>query len=161
MKKLIVIALAVVLALSAFVVFAACGKEESYDGEYQYAHPYGGTTPYGAKVTVTVKNGIITNVKLWTEAETGWTRTSADNGSTWTKHDETEASYADFLASFEGLTVDEVKAISVACAENGVPSDNGITKAPESLKLLAGATQSYGRIIKAVQNALSKIEAAA
>ena len=157
MKKLIVIALVVVMALSV-VAFAACGGN-TYDGEYSYNHPYGGEGKYGAKVTVTVKNGVITNVKLWEESETGWTRTSADNGTTWTKHDATEASYAAFLASFEGLTVDQVKAIAVACNEKGVPSDNGITNAPESLKLVAGATQSYGRIIKAVQDALSKIGA--
>ena len=156
MKKLIVIALAVVMALS-IVAFAACDGEKSYDGAYSYPHPWGGETPYGAKVTVTVKGGVITNVKLWEEKDTGWTRTSANSGN-WTTHDETEASYAAFLKCFEGLTVEEVKAIKVACGENGVPSDNGITNTPDAVELLAGATQSYGRIILAIQNALKDVK---
>ena len=54
------------------------------------------------------------------------------------------------------MKVADVQAIKVACAENGVPS--GITGAPDSLKVVTGATQSSGRVILAVQNALKDVK---
>ena len=156
MKKLIVIALAVVMALS-IVAFAACDSEQTVNGEYSYANPFGDGT-YGVEVKVTVKGGVITAVELVDHE--GWVRTSADYG-TWTSHDATEAAYPAFLKCFEGLTVKEVKEIKVTCAENGVPNDlehEGIKGAPDALELISGATQSCGRIILAVQNALSKLK---
>ena len=56
MKKLIVIALAVVMALSV-IAFAACGGEKTYEGEYSYAHPYAPDSgaKYGAKLRLPLR----------------------------------------------------------------------------------------------------------
>ncbi|MCH5159505.1 MAG: hypothetical protein J1F66_01475 [Clostridiales bacterium] len=160
MKKLIVIALVVVMALS-IVAFAACGGSETVTGEYSYEN-YGHT--YGAKVDVTVKNGVITKVKLYTDEEAGgWVRTTKSEND-WAKgkpgdadyalgYEKTEAAYADWLVkAFEGKTVEEVKAYETAMdlakyTQSVSPADVN----------LAGATQSAVRIIRAVQNALEKL----
>ena len=156
MKKLIVIALAVVMALSLVLVLTACDSEKTYDGEYSYAHPYGveGKT-YGAKVHVTVKGGVITKVTVDADTEDffnltdSWTEEGKTN---WNTHQD------EFLKSFEGLTVEEVKAIKVACNEKGVPEENGITKMPTDWNYVTGCTQSSGRIILAIQNALKDVK---
>ncbi|MBR2966432.1 MAG: hypothetical protein IKC52_03040 [Clostridia bacterium] len=147
MKKILVLALAVVMVLGV-VAFAACAQPQTVTGECKYDN-YGHT--YGAKVDVTVLNGVITSVKLYTEEETGWVRTSADNPDYgWTSHDAVEAAYEGFLKQFEGKPVEEVKAyVATATAEaqtvgEGVPS-------------ITGGTQSAARIIVAIQDALSKL----
>ena len=158
MKKLIVIALAVVMAF-AVVAFAACGVSGEADGEYSYNHPYAPDSgaKYGAKVHLTVKNGVITALTVEADTDTFFNLTS-----TWTEagkktwNDNKDA----FVQSFIGLKISDVKAIKVACAENGVPNENGITEFPATLKVVTGCTQSSGRIILAVQDAISKLEAA-
>ena len=152
MKKLIVIALAVVMALSV-IAFAACGGEKTYEGEYSYAHPYAPDSgaKYGAKVKVTVKGGVILSVAVEDDTDTFFNLTSSwDDKATW------QNGQAAFLKSFEGLKVADIQAIKVACADNGVPS--GITGAPSTLKVVTGATQSSGRVILAVQNALKDVK---
>ena len=151
MKKLIVIALVVVMALSV-AAFVACGPSGEVEGEYSYNHPYAPDSgaKYGAKVTVTVKGGVITAVEVAADTENFFNLTSSwESKQTWVDGQKA------FLDSFVGLSVDEVKAIKVDCAENGVP--NTVTGAPAALKVVAGATQSSGRVILAVQNALSKL----
>ena len=151
MKKLIVIALAVVMALSV-VAFVACDNGQTVTGEYSYKNAWDktGTQSYGAKVSVTVKNGVITAVSVEADTETffnlsaGW-----ENKSLW------EEKGQDMVESFVGRTVDEVNAIVVECAESGQP--DSITGAPAALKVVTGATQSSGRLILAVQDALSKL----
>lgn len=149
MKKLIVIALAVVMALSV-VAFVACDNGQTVTGEYSYANPWTEGQSYGAKVSVTVKNGVITAVSVEADTETffnlsaGW-----ENKSLWEEKGQA------MVDSFVGLTVDEVNAIVVECAESGQP--NSIASAPAALKVVAGATQSSGRLILAVQNALSQL----
>ena len=152
MKKLIVIALAVVMTF-AVVAFAACAKEETVTGECSY-DSYGHT--YGVKVDVTVKGGVITAVKLYKDSETGWVRTSDNNADRgWLVHDEVEAAYEGWIEKeIIGKTVDEVNAWEAAATADG----QTVTKGP-ILKLTTGETaqQSSARIIVAVQNALSKI----
>ena len=154
MKKLIVIALAVVMALSLVVVLAACGGE-TVTGECSYANAHGSGT-YGVKVDVTVKNGTITKVVLHSEEDTGWVRTSANMPNYgWTVHDEVEAAYQNWIdTEIVGKTVEEVNAW-VATATSDAQT---VTKGP-ILKLTTGETaqQSSARIILAVQNALSKL----
>ena len=153
MKKLIVIALAVVMALSV-VAFAACGGE-TVTGECSYENAWVAGKYYGVKVDVTVKGDVITKVVLHSEEETGWTRTSADNGTTWKVHDQVEAAYQNWLdTEIVGKTVAEVKAwVAVA-----TKAEQKVTTGP-ILKLSTGETaqQSSARIIVAVQNALSKL----
>ena len=150
MKKLIVIALVVVMALSV-VAFAACGGE-TVEGEYSYKNAWDktGTQSYGAKVKVTVKGVVITKVVVEADTETFFNLSSGwEKKQTWIDGEQA------MIDSFVGLSVDEVKAIKVDCAESGQP--NTITGAPSALKVVSGATQSSGRLILAVQNALSKL----
>ncbi len=148
MKKILVIALAVVMALSV-VAFAACEKGETVTGECHY-DSYGHT--YGVKVDVTVKGDVITAVKLYTEKETGWVRTSADNADLgWTSHDKVEAAYDQWIKdTFVGKTVADVNAYkATATAESQTVETTGIA--------IQGGTQSSARIIVAVKDALSKL----
>lgn len=152
MKKILVIALAVVLALSV-LAFVACEQPQTVTGECKYENSWVADAYYGAKVDVTVKGNTITAVKLYTDAETGWTRTT----STWEAADgqlgyaAAEAAYEEWINKvFVGKTVAEVNAY-VATATQG-------TQTVETAAAnLAGATQSSARIICAVQNALSKL----
>lgn len=146
MKKILVIALAVVMLVSVFAL-TACGTE-TYTGECHYANKYDATRPdYGAKVDVVVSGGFIKSVKLYTDEETGWTRTT----SSWDGYADAEAGYEEYLGRFVGKTVDEVKAIVATATQDTQSVDNEYYK-------LAGATQSSARIIVAIQNALAQIK---
>ncbi len=159
MKKVLVIALAVVMAL-AVVAFVACEQPQTVTGKCHYSSKYG---PYGAMVDVTVKGDVITSVKLYTDAEAakadenwndahrttpGWKATEGQLG-----FEATEAAYEDWLADvFVGKTVAEVNAYKASATADGQSvSTEGIN--------LKGATQSAARVIVAVQNALSKLPA--
>lgn len=157
MKKILVIALAVVMVVGALAL-SACEQSQTVTGEVSY-ESYG--TTYGVKVDVTVKGGIITAVELYTDEESGYTRTSPGWKSTEDGgygmndgdlgYDAAEASYEEWINKvFIGKTVEEVNAyVATATAESQSVST-------ESAKL-QGATQSSARIIVAVQNALSKL----
>lgn len=156
MKKLVkVLALT---ALSAVVclgvlVFAACNNGTTYQGEYHYnSH----NNEYGIKVEVTVADGKITKVaKVDSDyvecsavnANYGWTQEDVDN---WNNK------LDDLLKAYEGKTVESVKAAT--CSISGV--DNATeNKVSDSDLVITDATQGSARVLKAVQNALSKIEA--
>ena len=175
MKKLIVIALAVVLALTAFVALAACAKEETYDGEYSYYALNSTEKKYGVKVHVTVKGGVIMKVTADADTETFYNATAPSQYSSWAGYEAwTTGGQAAYLEKFVGLTVEEVKAIVVPVYEQddttvyapkGQPNHNiGISELPDALALPShddiptGATQSVGRIILAVQNALKDVK---
>ena len=159
MKKVLVIALAVVMAL-AVVALVACEQPQTVTGKCHYSSQWGA---YGAMVDVTVKGGVITSVKLYTDAEAaaadenwndahrttpGWTAANGQLG-----FEGAEAAYEDWFADvFVGKTVAEVNAYEAsATAEGQSVTTEGIN--------LAGATQSAARIIVAVQDALSKLPA--
>ena len=157
MKKVLVIALAVVMTL-AVVAFAACATEQTVTGKCHYATQWGA---YGCMVDVTVKGDVITAVKLYTDKE------AAAADSTWGdahrttpswKPSEgqlgfaaTEAAYATWIEkTFVGKTVAEVNAyVASATADGQSVKTEGIN--------LAGATQSAARVIVAVKDALSKL----
>lgn len=146
MKKILVIALAVVMLVSVFAL-TACGAD-TYTGECSYyvAEYY---TTYGVKVDVAVSGGVIKSVKLYTDEETGWVRTTS--AEYWTGHADAEAAYEAFLNKFVGKTVEEVNAIvATATAEGQSVTTEGWT--------ITGATQSAARIIVAIQNALAQIK---
>ena len=155
MKKLIVIALAVVMALSMVAVLAACDSGETYNGTCSYTSEHG---TYGVEVNVTVKGDRITKVELVDHE--GWTRTTAiwGHGEGQMSYNEadlgyeaTEAAYAGwFKKVLVGKTVAEVMAYQASATADGQ------TVTTESVNLV-GATQSAARVIVAVQNALSKI----
>ncbi len=159
MKKVLVIALAVVMAL-AVVAFVACEQPQTVTGKCHYSTQWGA---YGAMVDVTVKGDVITSVKLYTDAEAAaadenwndahrttpsWTAAEGQLG-----FEAAEAAYEDWFADvFVGKTVAEVNAyVASATADGQSVTTEGIN--------LAGATQSAARIIVAVQNALSKLPA--
>lgn len=152
MKKILVIALAIVMALGV-VALVACEKPQTVTGECKYENKWSAGKYYGAKVDVTVKGNVITAVRLYTDAETGWTRTTA----TWNAAEgqlgfaAAEAAYEQWISdTFIGKTVAEVNAYVATATQDAQ------TVGTESAKLV-GATQSSARIIVAVQNALSKL----
>ncbi len=165
MKKVLVLVLAVVMAL-AVVAFAACGTEETVTGECTYPNAWNPTgTPYGCKVDVTVKNGVITAIKLYTDEESGMVRTSASNDAAGWNKDTAEGKYDAYLNGLVGKTVEEINAIKVL-PDGKAASDigNGALTGKEivlfegqSTYAIAGATQSSARFIMAIQNALSKL----
>lgn len=165
MKKILVLVLALVMALSV-VALVACDQGTTYEGECSYTVTEWKST-YGVKVKVTVAGDVVTKVELVDYDQ--WHRTSADaNG--WTSHDEAEAAYPEFLTRFEGKKVADINAIKITMVSGNVTAADTYTvtvadKTNWSIKLdgegvNAGATQSAARIISAVQNALSKIPAA-
>ena len=158
MKKLIVIALAVVMALSV-MAFVACGPSGEVDGEYSYDNAWTAGQKYGCKVHVTVKNGTIVAITVDKDTDTFYNLSAG-----WTDKAKWENGGQAMIDSFVGLSVDEVNAIKVtydtetnneAHTVKGQPTK--IEGAPAALKVVAGATQSSGRVILAVQNALSKL----
>lgn len=153
MKKILVIALAIVMALGV-VALVACEKPQTVTGECSY-EAYGNT--YGAKVDVTVKGNVITAVRLYTDEETGWHRTTAS----WKAAEgqlgfaAAEAAYEQWINDvFVGKTVAEVSGMNAHYTAPGKIDMAGLKA--ESYNL-AGATQSSARIIVAVQDALSKL----
>ena len=137
------------------------GYNGTYTGEYKYEN-HGHT--YGMKVEVTVENNIITKVKdispedwvVVSDAmpEYGW---SADSVKNWNDNE------AWLLQQYEGWSVSDVLAVKVYVKTTGEPyeiknANNVATNAQlEASKLLVGgATQGSGRLMLAVQDALSK-----
>lgn len=163
MKKVLVIALAVVMAL-AVVAFVACEQPQTVTGKCYYtAQGTGWSASYGCMVDVTVKGDVITAVKLYTDKEAAaadstwgdahrttpsWTAAEGQLG-----YEATEAAYEDWLADvFVGKTVAEVNAYKASATADG----QSVTTEGVNLK---GATQSAARVIVAVQDALSKLPA--
>jgi hypothetical protein len=138
----------------------ACGDtEKTYLGEYKYENPYSAGSYYGVKVAVSVKDNAITNLQI---VESDYTQLSpAYEAAGWT--DARRQVYldgeADLLKSYVGLKVNDVKGYEVAVKKGGEPyvtSDTDYFKAYNSDILLTGATQSSGRLLLAVQNALTE-----
>lgn len=157
MKKVLVIALAVVMTL-AVVAFAACATDQTVTGKCHYASKWGA---YGCMVDVTVKGDVITAVKLYTDkeaaaADSTWGDAHRTTPS-WKPSEgqlgfaETEAAYAKWIKdTFVGKTVAEVNAyVASATADGQSVTTEGIN--------LKGATQSAARVIVAVKDALSKL----
>ncbi len=148
MKKILSIIIALVMMMSV-VALVACDNSETYTGEYSYT-AYGMT--YGAKVDVVMTGDTISNIRLYTDEETGWVGLSdayPDYG--WT--DEARQVWLDgvnnLMLSFVGMTADEVAAIDATIA--GV---NGTADSVDSDYMITGATQSSARLVLAIQNAI-------
>ena len=137
---------AAIFATANYDLIISQGDPQFYTGEYHYSN-YG--VEYGVSVTVKVAGGRIWGVYInqsdYTQIspanpDYGWTEDSVNNY----KNNE-----AKLLASYIGLPVADVLAMQVGTAENGEPSS-----VPDGAPTIAGATQSAGRLILAVQNAL-------
>ena len=148
--KIIAVVLVVALAVTALAIFAACG--EKYTGECHYSNQW---ATYGVKVDVTVKGDIVSGVRLYTDAETEWVRTSAS----WKENDhegdlgfeKAEAGYANWINT--KIVGQDVATILSWSADATLADQTVGASSPK----LAGATQSSARIIAAVQNALEQI----
>lgn len=135
------------LALTTGVAaLAGCGNvyDGSYEGEYHYTE-YG--TEYGIKVKVDVEKDVITAITVLpsefveaTPVEYGW-----DDSALWTQGRDA------LLQKYVGRSVGEIKAEKVAVDSVGAPVVEG---AEYDGLLVSGATQSSGRLLLAVQNAL-------
>ncbi len=157
-KKAMIIGLCA-LCLGALACTAtACAGGQTVEGEYSYQISFdGGTTQdtYGQRVRVTVgTDGKISaivplewaNVKDITPAndDYGW---SAENVANWRNNRD------NMLKSYVGKTAREVLAIPVTKETDGkVPQTVG-----DSALVVTGATQSSGRLLLAVQDALKKL----
>ncbi len=115
-------------------------------GEYHYPNAWSPTAPeYGVNVAVVVKDDKLVSVDIvdgdYVSVTESWPE----------KHywlDQLDG----LLAKYRGKSVNEILAIEVQTNANGQPSDG------QSLGgfVSTGATQGSGRLLKAVQNALSK-----
>lgn len=146
-------ALALVAATACCVcalALAGCGGK-SYSGEYHYDN-YG--TEYGIKVSVKVDDGVIKSVKV---VDSDYVEVSAVYDNLWTQEniDNWVNNLNSLLAKYEGKTVEEVLAINVPVGDTGAP------ETPQTYDglVITGATQSSGRLLLAVQNALKDYSA--
>ena len=166
MTKLLAVLAVGAVATAGVVGLAACGEKGisgSAKGEYSYESH---NRTYGIKVEVTVENGKITKVERlkhdWTEA-TDLVMGDWDGGANYNKEINNE------LKKFNGLSVDDVLDLEVAVTEEGAPETqktNG--EANPNFKplvigdtnlVLTGSTQSSGRLVLAVQDALENLQA--
>lgn len=144
-KKFLLVAAATLCTAGMAFSFASCGetaKTETKNGEYSYVNPWDATSYYGVKVSVTLDGETVKEVKVidsdYVEVSEGWA-----NKSIW------ENGEAAFFKAFEGKTVSEIKAIEVVVDKTGTPKE-----IKNCNFAVAGATNSSGRAILAVQNAL-------
>lgn len=144
MKKLFKALVVATLAAISCIALVACGAKD-YAGEYKYENPWSAGSYYGVKVNVTVNGDKIEKVAI---VESDWTQCSDGWGDKAIYLDDE----ADFLASFEGMKVADIKAVEVTTAESGQP------EAIEGMDFITGATQSCGRLILAIQNALADVK---
>ena len=147
MKKLLTVLLVVVLAFSCLFALTACGSEEK-EGHYMYENGWTAGAFYGAKVKVTVSGDKIKKVELVDDETTGWSSVSAG----WADKDIWLNGLDEFLASFKGEKIEDVKKIKVECATSGQPN------AVSGFEYVTGATQGSGRVILAVQDAMQYVK---
>lgn len=157
MKKLFkaFLLVAVVACCAVAVAFAGCGDKTTgttYEGEYHYNS---NNNEYGFVVKVTVDGDKITKVENITgdkyvscsavNENLDWTQAKVDN---WNNN------LNALLKAYEGKTVAEIKAATGSI--KGV-EDATENKLSDSALVITDATQGSVRVLKAVQNALSKI----
>ena len=181
MKKVTKLIAGVVLAASVAAtagMFAGCGKdnedpqpqpqpqETTYTGSYAYKSSWGNGY-YGVKVDVKVADGKITSVALaqgqpdgWTNITESWTENTDTTGGKEVQlgHEKAQAGLSDYLKKFEGKKVDDILAMNVSVDANGQPKTDTTGETSQGDLIYTGATQTSGRIILAVQNALEKID---
>ena len=165
MKKVTKLIAGVVLAASVAVTAGAlvgCGEsEQTYKGEYSYENSWTPGEYYGVKVNVTVSGDKITSVTCdpdpehWVNVSPSWKegQNEGDLG-----HDKAVAGLSEYLKKFEGKTVEEVKAIKVSVNDKGQPNTDDAADTAQGALIYTGATQTSGRIILAVQDALKDVK---
>ena len=115
-------------------------------GEYHYANQWAPEAPhYGIKVNVVVKDGKIAAVGI---ANSDYVSVT----DSWENKDIWNSGISSLLGKYSGKTVEEILAGDVITDDNGQPN-----KVSDSAYFITGATQGSGRLMLAVQNALSKL----
>lgn len=163
-KTLAVCAVAGTLCAGVAAMTGCNEKTETFTGEYKYDNAWTPGNTYGVKVKVEVKGDKITNVTYEADKEDGtyvnvspsWNE-GVPEGSLGAK--KTNEEIPNYLKNtFVGKTVAEVKALKVATAANGEPLVvKGDKQTLDSAYILSGATQTSGRFVLAIQNALNDI----
>lgn len=148
------------IAVAGTVGLTACGNS-GYTGEYHYNNH---NTEYGVKVKVEIEknseNILLSTIKSVTIVNSDYTQLSAvnpDYGWTEEKRENYSSKEADLLKAYEGKTVMEVTSMQVQKKETGDP-DSIIAVMPDVSAddyVITGATQSSGRLLLAVQDALN------
>lgn len=159
-KTLAVCAVAGTLCAGVAAMAGCAEKTETFTGEYKYDNAWTPGKTYGVKVKVEVKGDKITNVtyeadtEYYTNVSNGWDASEGSLGA-----DETNKRIPNYIKeTFVGKTVAEVKALKVATAANGEPLVvKGDKQTLDSAYILSGATQTSGRFVLAIQNALNDI----
>jgi hypothetical protein len=128
------------------------------EGAYHYANPWGGAD-YGVNVRVILEGQTIKKVVIvpgdYTVVTSSWA-----NKSIW------ENGVSGLLESYEGKTVAEVNAVTVTTDAETVGSADTYfsstkgqpTAVSDSNYVITGSTQGSGRLLLAVQNALSTVK---
>jgi len=153
-KKILALTLAVASVGALSVGLAACGGTD-YDGEYKYANPYAEGSYYGVKVKVTVSGDEITKVVIVDSDYTQLSPANDDYGWTEAKRKVYSDGEAALLKKYEGAKVSDIQKIKVTTSEGGEPDSN---KTELGDYIIEGATQSSGRLMLAVQNALKDVK---
>lgn len=131
----------------------ALNNTQVVTGEYSYENSWTPGNYYGIKVMVEVKDGKIVEVSTMAIPD-NWTNVTAS----WDTDGSKAAGVAEYLKKYEGKTVDEVMAIKVSKNEAGQPNTDEAGQASQGDLIYSGATQTSGRIILAVQDALADIK---
>lgn len=116
-------------------------------GKYSVESVYAPGAYYGAEVKIVVKDGKIAKVAINPYSELILATDIWEDRAVW------ENSVAALLESYKGKSVEELENINYS-------QDSGIASPPELSAggvLVTGASQSSGRLLRAVQNALSKL----
>lgn len=136
------------LTLACAAAVCGCAKEKTLTGEMHY-NEY--DTEYGIKVAVTVKGDKIKKVEVLesdyvsaSPESSGWDSSPWDNG------------LSALLAAYEGKSVKEILAKEVVTEGDKplVSNQSGFINYGSDL-IITGATLGSGRLLIAVQNALS------
>ncbi len=133
---------AALFAVSNYNIAAA----DEYIGEYKYENAWVAGSYYGIKVAVRVADGKIVEV---IELDSDYTSVT----DSWANKQIWIDGLADLLKAYQGKTVEEILAVPVSVATNGQPE-----AVADSNLMITGATQGSGRLLLAVQNALSAVE---
>jgi hypothetical protein len=157
LKKVVIAVLCMAAIAGSAFAFTACGSStKTYDGEYKYTKTYGtSSTTYGFKVQVEVDGDTIKKVTL---VDCDYVKATDMTTDTWTPTKWTD-NEAKIVKAYEGKSVQTVLGYTVVTSEDvPVAQDSSDFQAYDTDLLQTGATQSSGRLLLAVQNALQSLK---
>ncbi len=163
MKKFLMGAAVAATLCSVAIGAVGCGEEvKTYAGSYTYEDVYSEATPktkYGVEVVVSVKGDKIVSVTVADDTSNRYNytpiwqenMTTGDLGA-----EKAKKAVPGYLKVFAGKKVADVKKLTVATLSDGTPDKS--KKAEWNGFVLTGATQTSGRILLAVQDALKDVQ---